>query len=746
MAETKGEITEAIKLQRAGKLLSIFICSFTGSLLESMGGGPMSFPGSSLGDLSSGKTTLLENLSERRDSTSSTLSSVYTLSRRSSGISPCYSSRRSSQASQFGANRPSNLSSADSYDPISADISRRSSQVSQCGGSSGGAGGYGGRGLPSPLSLTPAQHYRLKAKYAAATGGAPPTPLPYMDQMCLKTHTALYGESQESSPINKVPSRQYSSYATRSLMPHEVPSNIPRRASDPVRRMAIDLLSQPQMQRYNSMGTLSRTTQPHPPPAADRQHLSQQSCLRLDGSPHRYPYSLQPPSISENVTMEMITGNVPEENLMLPDLSIDNRVTTNPQDFQGTPNLQQQSYHQRRMAIVNTNMNSPSQVLATSSMSLVQQRHMCPSSPRDSKADLLVQWNKVSLGPMDVNQHYSKPQGKGNLAVLQQNQNFGSFHSHLSSNQQMIQNLVNTTQQKFQLSSNLNEGIRSQYRFNEGNEGSCDKNGNTTYPPCNNPAAAVNGSMLSPTYKQEPVDMEIADMPFADAGFQPVQVKIEDCDGSIMISDQQNCNMSFQNPLQTGNQSHLQPRPPIVPKSLNRHHSVPKAMQQTRHLSNANPDVASKLPSSGVLGLDCSDSSDDNALYYTGQIQVFEPNGNLDHHVSPVVNVPPFEKNAVSPCSGNNQASRTDCNATLEQVQIDFDSMLDDGDHSSLVSGTLSPGLLQSLSQSSSRLTTPRNSVTLPSVPVATGNMAIGDMSSLLTALAEESKFLNLMS
>ncbi|KAI4790870.1 hypothetical protein KUCAC02_034352 [Chaenocephalus aceratus] len=110
------------------------------------GGGPVSFPGSGCGDLSE------VTLSERRDSTSSTLSSMY--SRRSSGISPCFSSRRSSQSSQFGCNRPS---SNDSYDPISADMSRRSSQNSQFGGGNG------------PLSLTPAQHYRLKATYAAAT-------------------------------------------------------------------------------------------------------------------------------------------------------------------------------------------------------------------------------------------------------------------------------------------------------------------------------------------------------------------------------------------------------------------------------------------------------------------------------------------------------------------------------------------------------------------------------------------------
>lgn len=709
-------------------------------------GGPLSFSASGLGYLSSSKTTLLENLSERRDSTSSTLSSVYTLSRRSSGISPCYSSRRSSQASQFGANRPSNISSADSYDPISADISRRSSQSSQCGGISGGAGEFGGGGLSNPLSLTPAQHYRLKVKYAAATGGAPPTPLPFMDRMYLKTNSALHGDSQASSSINRdLPSRQYSSYTMQSLMPHEVPSNMPRRASDPVRRVAIESLSQPQMQRYNSMGTLSGgvTIQPRLPLAPDRRHPSQQGLLRSEGLP-RYSYGLRPPSISENVTLDTLTGDIPEEDLNLPDFRTDNRDATNQQDLQVNRNLQQQSYYQRRMAIVNTNINQmPTQVLSPG-----HQHQMCPSL-RDTKANLPtnqpVQQNKVSLGLMDAGQQYSKPQVQGNLAVLQHNQNFGSFQNNLSSNQQVIKNLTNTTQKRlkqlnaeperncFQQLSNLNEPT-SQCRFNEGIS-PYDKNGNSTY-------TAINGSLLSPSCKQESVDMETVDMNFADAGFQPVQVKIEDCDGSIMISDQQNCNMTSQHAFQIRKQSHLQPRPPTEPKSVNRRLSGPKAMQQTRNPNNANAEFSRN----GVSGLHCSDNTNDNTMYYTGRIQVFESSGNLDHHVSPLVNVPPFESDVMSPGAGDRACRTVDSNAALEPVQIDFDCMLDDVDHSSLMSGALSPGLLQNLSQNSSRMTTPRNSVTLPSVPAGTGNMAIGDMSSLLTALAEENKFLNMMS
>ncbi|KAK2917358.1 zinc finger protein GLI2-like [Channa argus] len=711
----------------------------SGSLLKSPGmSGPTSFPGSGLSDLSSDKTTLLGNLSERRDSTSSTLSSVYTLSRRSSGISPCYSSRRSSQASQFGANRPSNVSSADSYDPISADISRRSSQASQSGGISGGTEGCGGGGLPNPLSLTPAQHYRLKVKYAAATGKAPPTPLPFMDQMCLKTHSALYGES---STINRsLPSRQYSRYTMHSLMP-QVPSNIPRRASDPVRRAAIDSLNQPQMQRYNSMGTLSGgvTLEPYPPPAPNHRHPSQQGWLHLEGPP-RYSYSMRPPSISENVTLDTLTRDIPEEDPNLPKVSPESGDATNRQDFQGSRNLQQHSFYQKRMAIVNTNANQ----LAAQVLSPEQQKQMFPSSLMDSKANLPtnrpVQINKASLGLVSAGQEFSKPQVQGNVAVLQQNPNFGSFQN--SVNQQMIQNLTNATQQRFkqfnaepglnyfQESSNINKKMSSECRFNEG---PYYKRCNSTYPPCNNPG--FSGNMLSPICKQRSVDLDSVNMHFADAGFQAVQVKVEDCDRSIMVANQQNCNVASQNPLQTGNQSHFQPRPPTEPKSLNKHFSGLKVMQQTKLLTNASPE----LPR--ALGPQCSKSFNDNSVYYTGQIQLLEADANLDHQIS---DVPPFKNDAASSSPGDS-ASRTASSITApEQAQIDFDSMLDDGD--SLMSGALSPGLLQNLSPSSSRVTTPRNSVTLPSVPTGTGNMAIGDMSSLLTALAEESKFLNLMS
>lgn len=634
----------------------------------------MPFPGSCLVDLSAGNTRL-ENLWERRDSTSSTLSSVYTLSRRSSSTSPCHSSRRSSQASQVGANRPNNLSSADSYDPISADMSRRSSQVSQFG-DSGGTERFGG--LAGPLSLTPAQHYHLKAKYAAATGGPPPTPLPHMDQTGLSPHTPAYHHSQD--------------FTAWSLMPHEVPADIPRRASDPVKPLGGTSLHQPQMQRYNSLGTLIRGTQPHPPSSADRQHSSQNRHLGM------FRCSPQPRRISQQAAAE--AGREEKESLVRFHRSTEatSRVATNQQ---GLPTHQE---HQRRMA------------LSTSNTGPAQQRHMCPLSGQASQTDASVQSNQVSLEALSPNPLYPPPQAAGNMAVLQPIHNVGSFRNNLASNRRAIQNLVNVLQQTFWQTADQRMGSR--HRLDQ-RVRPHDLTGNFY-------TTAAEGNALRSGYKREQVAVETVGMSYADAGFQMVQVKTEDGDGAMMTSDQQE--------LVSEHQSCLHPRPPTGPKAQT--HPPSRATQPPRHLNTWTQDVASSVSRHGP-------SAGDSVLRYTGQIHVFEPAANLDRDFSPMLNISSLEKHAVPPGVGDNQGAEHAFDAAIAQTAVDFDSMLDD--RSSLLSGALSPALLQDLSQSSSRLTTPRTSVTLPSPPAATANMAIGDMSSLLSTLAEESKMLNLM-
>ena len=65
-----------------------------GSILENLsggGGGPAGLlPNPRLSELSASEVTMLSHLQERRDSSTSTVSSAYTVSRRSSGISPYF--------------------------------------------------------------------------------------------------------------------------------------------------------------------------------------------------------------------------------------------------------------------------------------------------------------------------------------------------------------------------------------------------------------------------------------------------------------------------------------------------------------------------------------------------------------------------------------------------------------------------------------------------------------------------------
>ncbi|EPQ14099.1 Zinc finger protein GLI2 [Myotis brandtii] len=216
----------------------------------------------------------------------------------------------------------------------------------------------------------------------------------------------------------------------------------------------------------------------------------------------------------------------------------------------------------------------------------------------------------------------------------------------------------------------------------------------------------------------------------------------------------------------------VQPRPPPEPSPAGHHRGV-RAGQQLAYARaaghamaavSANQEMAESVPK-GVMGTmaslppqlppqDTGGAQDHNMLYYYGQIHMYEQNGGLENHVGCQVMRPQPPQPQACPeglqpqplsSPGVNQVSSTVDSQLLEASQIDFDAIMDDGDHSSLLSGALSPSLLHSLSQSSSRLTTPRSSLTLPSVPTGISNMAVGDMSSMLTSLAEESKFLNMM-
>ncbi|XP_062975298.1 zinc finger protein GLI1 [Elgaria multicarinata webbii] len=223
-------------------------------------------------ELSSSDLPSLPLPGERRGSTTSTVSSAYTVSRRSSMVSPYLPA--------VGA--PNGLGPPDVYDPISPDASRRSSEASHCGG------------LPGLGNLTPAQQYRLKAKYAAATGGPPPTPLPNMERAAQSNLLRDYPGAGLPPFMRRHSANEYHSYNPSILHPHVALSHSTRRASDPSQAGG-EAHPTPRVQRFKSLSNMS---------PAGMGRAGGQGMGGSDANLQRHLFSPRPPSISENVFLE----------------------------------------------------------------------------------------------------------------------------------------------------------------------------------------------------------------------------------------------------------------------------------------------------------------------------------------------------------------------------------------------------------------------------------------------------------
>uniref|UniRef100_A0ACB8G2K6 Uncharacterized protein n=2 Tax=Sphaerodactylus townsendi TaxID=933632 RepID=A0ACB8G2K6_9SAUR len=774
--------------------------------LDNMGGSSAALPNPRMTELSVNEITMLNQLTERRDSSTSTISSAYTVSRRSSGISPYYSSRRSSEASQFG-NRPNNTSSADSYDPISTDASRRSSDASRCSG------------IQGLLHLTPVQQYRLKAKYAAATGGPPPTPLPNMERMSLKNKISLLDGSEPSLPsFRHLPGPRRCSdsnaygYGAPPAFPHEVMGNNARRASDPVRRPAEDPSSLPRVYRFNSTNNMNPLHSP-----LDRRNVNLSNYTRSDGSLTRHMYSPRPPSISENVAMEAMTGetegSVGDDDIVLPDdvvqyiKSQNNRMASDNssvgfgnemQSFQVNAKVQQNSMlNQRRMAVSDMSMNHSTPVMGECQINFGTSSNMCKNMP--------VQWNEVSSGTVDATSAQAKQQfSPRNLAVVHQKHNFSQYqnysHQQMQTGQNMDANLqqfmhknghmdgqklncMHLRQQQANLNPNNNpdlnscEGYSQVHQMLSPNTMNSDLSQLST--PCNNiimkPSSRVlpqpMDSMADPNLivggnRECTMHGQVIQESGQSFSSQPTLLNFSVAQEVFHQPSANQTNFEPQQDISTFEQSFasgvVQPHPPPNPSPANRYRGI-RAMQQFGYMRTPHPpaDVSpgqnrAEATPNRINGMESSQPQPCNSsmresqlMHYYGQIHMYEQNGNVNNHADCSVRQQQCAlnvKSATMPSPGANQVSSTVDSQVMEPPQIDFDAIMDDGDHSSLMSGTLSPSILQNLSQNSSRLTTPRNSLTLPSIPAGISNMAIGDMSSMLTTLAEESKFLNMMS
>ncbi|XP_027430417.1 transcriptional activator GLI3 isoform X3 [Zalophus californianus] len=759
-------------------------------------------------DLSGVDITML-NMLNRRDSNTSTISSAYLSSRRSSGISPCFSSRRSSEASQ-AEGRPQNVSVADSYDPISTDASRRSSEASQ------------GDGLPSLLSLTPAQQYRLKAKYAAATGGPPPTPLPNMERMSLKTRMALLGDGREPAgalpPVH--PPRRCSdggahSHGRRPLLPADGLGNGVRRASDPVRTVS-ESLSLPRVQRFSSLQSFSP---PVLPPSLEKRNLVLQNYTRPEGGqPRHFPASPCPPSITENVTLESLTMdtelNLNEEDFLPDDVVQYLNAQTQAgyeQPFQSAVSDDGKMPHGPGLGSGHGDFDPPGLPDGHAGHASQQYRPLEQPCPEASKSDLPIQWNEVSSGSADL---CSSKLKCGHRAAAQQARAFG-FYSNMGVHPQHPLRSGASPAGGYPALAEPGSSYGSpEHLVSHGSGGSGPgTNGNAFHEqpykaqPYGNclsrqpgapglldgacgagiQAAKLKSATVLANGSQPDFGLSVAPNESAGGavnGMAPQDLVGQGYPAPQLLSDHQGAGRAGQQMLgQVSATSHINiyqgpesglPGPPCLgsqPSSLAasrgyqacagyggiRRQAVLRgslALQQGQ-LSDTSPTCrvnGVKMEMHGQPHPLCSNAQSYSGQFYdqtvgfsqqqdmkTGSFSISEANCLLPGASA---------ENSELLSPGANQVTSTVDSLDshdLEGVQIDFDAIIDDGDHASLMSGALSPSIIQNLSHSSSRLTTPRASLPLPALSVSTTNMAIGDMSSLLTSLAEESKFLAVM-
>lgn len=391
-------------------------------------------------------------------------------------------------------------------------------------------------------------------------------------------------------------------------------------------------------------------------------------------------------------------------------------------DFHGNVATQQQQqfYGQRRMATANgvSHGEQPAPLCSGS-------EHMADPQGMN-KNNMPVQWNEVSSGSMDTTPRLPKQQQlRGNLTVVQQKQNFGSYQG-FGTNQHVVPMSQNLASMQQAYPQRPTQRMNSVQQHRQSISNSCQNLSEQIHP--------------QPGYRQ--------DLSYSSTcnGMGMSNGRVQNQEMHTYRSNLTHVNVNQQNYVphsQNVGRGLIQPRPPSGPKPLNRQHSG--MMHNGCSLSNSGFDTSEASPKKpGDLGQ--HNNGGGSAMYYSGEIRMLDTSADYNSPMSPCTNQAPVASASTMASPGVNQVTSTvDSSQTLEHPSIDFDAILDDGDHSSLMSGTLSPGLLQSFSQNSSRLTTPRNSVTLASVPAGIGNMAIGDMSSMLTALAEESKFLNMM-
>lgn len=793
--------------------------------------------------------------SDRRGSGTSSLSSAYTVSRRSSVVSSYLSSRRSSEVSQVGTvgHCQSAIGNDVSGDPLPPETSHR---TGLCHSTSG---------LPGLPSLTPAEQYSLKAKYAAATGGPPPTPLPNMEQPSTPNRRSGFLSEYDGQPLppflHQAGTRRHSAnteYGTGVIYPHQAPGNNMRRASDPVRSGA-DPQGLPKVQRFNSLSNMTM--------------MGRRNALQHCGSDAnitRHMYSPRPPSITENVMMEAMAmepqRNTTEGRDHGSMIQGADRTYMGYQQSQAHPHTSGQlSPGNEGMGCLNPSYQSQMQgqyhsqhgnigvgeTVGQNEMSntLLQQAEYsmstCQLSPSGPHYSGLGQPSE-GAGPWGQNGQLHNPH-VGMQAAMQfqdtgmQGQQYSQslYDPNTDPNHQRVtikpeqfhppmggssacQN-AKALQQHHQ--PNTMEVCQQAYAPQTKAQGLISKSSNTSCDfvhgqiktqteHCQQQSQAGSflhggslslgcaGSVLAEERRSQTPMLQVKEMMVRnyvqsqqallweqqqeqqtanssvprkpesmEMGAQPAMMQHSPQDQQLNQNIYHNSYQGYSNQnvlspsasssvpvkeqmdgMQDSSYSHdMMPHPPQGRKPLSRQNSLsqqangaylssPPNLPVSPGHSTASPRRSVRLPA-----VHQQQQHTDN-FYYSGQIHMHH---NMDKSLEPhngscqtqqhLAGIEPSTKAASVAYPQSASMSNTLENLDLENAQIDFASIIEDPDPSSYSPVNQVLGN-QSSSQASSRLTTPQNSITLPS---NLSNMAIGDMTSMLTSLAGENKYLN---
>ncbi|XP_008573016.1 PREDICTED: zinc finger protein GLI2 [Galeopterus variegatus] len=691
----------------------------SGSILENFsgsgGGGPAGLlPNPRLSELSASEVTMLSQLQERRDSSTSTVSSAYTVSRRSSGISPYFSSRRSSEASHeapgSGARRAS--------DPVRRPDALALPRVQR----------FLSAHNVNPGSLPPCAERRglrlqshLSADGSLARGAYSPRPPSISENMVMEAVAAGVGSAGPEADLG-LPEDDL-------VLPDDVVQYIKAHA-----RGTLDE-SAGQGYPTESTGFSDHSKLPSPGVHGQRRLAAADSNVGPSAS------VLGGSQLGYGVPSSLNKNNMPVQWNEVSSGTVDALASqTKPPPFpQGNLAVVQQKPAFGQYPGYSPQGLQPSPGGLDSTQPHLQPRGGAPSAPR---VNYMQQMQQPATGG----------QCPSMTTTASPQPNYGQAHPQLSPS--TVSGALNPfpTSCSNMAAKSGHLGLPQQMEVAP----------NPTMMGSRHRELGVPNSAQS--YSQQSHHLVA---PMSQEGYRQVP--------SLLPSHQPGFMEPQQGAMGVAASSFglVQPRPPLEPNPASCHRGVRAGQQQLSYARAtghavaavpANQETAGAVPK-GTMGTmvslppqlplqDVGGAQDHSMLYYYGQIHMYEQNRGLENHAGcQVIRPQPPQPQACLdsmqpqplPSPGVNQVSSTVDSQLLEAPQIDFDAIMDDGDHSSLFSGALSPSLLHSLSQSSSRLTTPRNSLTLPSIPTGISNMAVGDMSSMLTSLAEESKFLNMM-